>query len=654
VITLRLVGAALGLGSGFFAATASGANPALPVIPSQTFYITNYGAVGDGVATNTVAIQNALNAAANSALHGGTVEITAGTFLSGPLTLASGINLRLDAGAVLRMLPYGQYPGGIVSPPNFINGSSLHDVEISGPGAIDGQGLPWWQIAGTNSSANRPAMVNLSACTRVLIQEATFSNSPSPHLVVKGRAGNVTIQGVTIRAPSSHDPVNPSHNTDAIDLAETNCVIRDCDISVGDDNVAIGSSASASADILVTNCVFGEGHGVSIGSYTSGGVSNLTVIDCTFTNTDQGIRLKSDRDRGGLVRNLGYYNLGMGNVMYPILIYCSYTNTVSTFRLLNNVTPAIAATYPSNAVTSKTPIYRDIVISNVTGSAQSGRRAGLIWGLPEMSLSNLSLARVNLTGSKPFGIYYAQNVELRDARLSTPSNVTNVSFYNARLTFTNSAPDTNALVLDGFTTNGIGNALALFNTTASLQNTNALASSPGVTLGASTLAIGNYLALAPASVLNFALGTQPATVTVSKGLRVDGEINVSAGAGFGPGAYTLFTYGSGLAWGAPSLGSVPAGFSCSLDTNTVGQVRLVVQRQPSLTPVKLGLQAEPDQLRLTWPADHIGWRLQMQTNADRLGLTGNWFDVAGAAETNLVYIPLVETFGSVFLRLVYP
>ena len=46
--------------------------------------------------------------------------------------------------ALLRMLPYDQYPGGIVSPANFINGSSLHDIEISGTGAIDGQGSPWW------------------------------------------------------------------------------------------------------------------------------------------------------------------------------------------------------------------------------------------------------------------------------------------------------------------------------------------------------------------------------------------------------------------------------------------------------------------------------------------------------------------------------
>jgi hypothetical protein len=58
-------------------------NPALPVIPDNIFNATNYGAMGDGITTNTAAIQSAINAA-NSA-HGGIVEIPAGIFLSGPI-----------------------------------------------------------------------------------------------------------------------------------------------------------------------------------------------------------------------------------------------------------------------------------------------------------------------------------------------------------------------------------------------------------------------------------------------------------------------------------------------------------------------------------------------------------------------------------------
>src|SRR4051794_8875859 len=88
-------------------------NPTLPAIPANTFYITNYGALGNGVFTNTTAIQSAISAA-NSA-GGGTVRVTSGVFLSGPITFANNLNLQLDPGATLLMLPFDKYPGGITS-----------------------------------------------------------------------------------------------------------------------------------------------------------------------------------------------------------------------------------------------------------------------------------------------------------------------------------------------------------------------------------------------------------------------------------------------------------------------------------------------------------------------------------------------------------
>src|ERR1039458_10439955 len=83
--------------------------PTLPTINTNNVVnITNFGAVSSTTLTNTTAIQNAINAASaggtTNGLSGGTVEIPAGTYLSGPLTLANNINLQLDSGAILRML----------------------------------------------------------------------------------------------------------------------------------------------------------------------------------------------------------------------------------------------------------------------------------------------------------------------------------------------------------------------------------------------------------------------------------------------------------------------------------------------------------------------------------------------------------------------
>jgi polygalacturonase len=403
--------------------------PALPVIPTNHFSIAQYGAVGDGMATNTSAIQAALDAAKGAG--GGTVVIPKGVFLCGPIQLASSVNLQLEAGAVLRMLPLEKYPGGTVSPADFITASRVHDISITGSGTIDGQGAPWWPFA-RQAGARRPRMIAIRSCERVLIEGVRLTDSPMFHIAMSG-VSDVTVRGVTIRAPASTDPVNPSHNTDACDVSGKRVLIQDCDVSVGDDNFTCGGGTS---DVLITNCTYGYGHGVSIGSPTRGGVSNLTVVNCTFNNTDCGIRIKSDRDRGGLLRNLRYENLSMTNVGIPILIYAAYAATNREFRALQVLTPEIAARYPAAPVTETTPIYRDIVFRNISATAKAGNRAGLIWGLPEMAVSNVVLERVNIRADKPFGVFGAQNVQLKESQIITPEGVNRLSATNAQIVVT--------------------------------------------------------------------------------------------------------------------------------------------------------------------------------------------------------------------------
>src|SRR5208283_2121473 len=145
-------------------------------------------------------------------------------------------------------------------------------------------------------------------------------------------------------------------------------LIQNCYISDGDDNIEIGGSGGPAADVTVTNCAFGTGHGVSIGSITSGGVHDLTVINCTYNGTGYGIRMKSDNDRGGLVQNLKYCNLTMTNVGYPIVIYSYYNENGTPY----NVSPQAAMNQPSTPVAATTPIWRNILISNLTATATTG------------------------------------------------------------------------------------------------------------------------------------------------------------------------------------------------------------------------------------------------------------------------------------------
>jgi polygalacturonase len=136
---------------------------------------------------------------------------------------------------------------------------------------------------------------------------------------------------------------------------------------------------------------------MSIGSETTGGVRRLTVQHCTFQDTVSGLRIKSARDRGGLVEDISYSDITMKDVKIPINI-CSYY-------------PKTPKEDDAQSLTSHTPIFRRIRISNLT--ATSPGSAGLIIGLPEQPVSELVLENVRLSAPVGLTIRNAKSVELR-------------------------------------------------------------------------------------------------------------------------------------------------------------------------------------------------------------------------------------------------
>jgi hypothetical protein len=72
------------------------------------------------------------------------------------------------------------------------------------------------------------------------------------------------------------------------------------------------------------------------------------------------------------------------------------------------------------------------------------------------------------------------------------------------------------------------------------------------------------------------------------------------------------------------------------------------------TPTNITTVVSGSTLTLSWPADHTGWRLQVQTNLVSLGLGTNWSDVPGSTLVNSVNVTLDPANGTVFYRMVYP
>ena len=550
-------------------------SPQLPNIPAGIYYVTNYGAIGDGISTNTTAI-NAAALDAGTTNSGGTVVIpfvagTSNVYLSGPIVLKNKTRLQVDTNVILRMLPYNQYP----NLNSFISaGSNPSDVEISGSGTIDGQATTagWWDGRSTSS---RPYLVNLSHGARIWIHDVTLTRSPKMHIVIgSGSSTDITIQGITISTDSGD-----SYNTDGIDLTGKYELVRDCNISCGDDVIAI---TSTSHDILVTNCNFGTGHGMSFGSDTGpGGISNVMVINCTFNNTDNGIRIKSDNTSGGPVQNAYYYNLSMTNVNNGAIVIYGYYPGVSP----NNATPATAAAQPVTAVTGNTPVWHDIIISNLTATVAGSANAGILWGRTEMPLTNFILRHVNITAAKAFNVFNAYGVQFQDSTITTTtSNQKTLTIWNTGLILTNSLFTNYLFTVDGTNVNSGTNSLALYNALASTTGSNVFGVNP-ITVSGATLTVSNNLVLPGTTVLNFTLGTSNSQVVVSSNLTLNSTINITKGAGFGAGSYTILAYrAAGTLSGTPVLGATPGRWVCSIDTNTAGQVKLLVQLPSNSSP----------------------------------------------------------------------
>lgn len=364
----------------------------LPNIPSTQYVITEaiYGGSTSNL-DNAAAINAAINAA--NAAGGGTVVIPANAspFYSGPITMKNNVNLRISAGATLQLMPYGNgngvpagsYPnsGTADSYTTFIYGENLSNIAISGGGTIEGNGSAWW-TAFDATGIGRPGIIRFKACDKVLVTDITIQNAPNVSITMgksgSGRGYNGTIKNVTVMAPET------APNTDALDVWYWDGLdVLNCKFSVGDDNVAVDAN---SQNIKIKNSAFGEGHGVSVGSYTSN-VNNVFVDNCSFNGTSNGFRLKSAIDRGGNESTFYYSNVTMINVSTPFAITSWYPKEPT----------ADPSTLPLGTVTSTTPTWKNITFKNIT--VTNSTNAGMIYGLPESLISNVVFDNVKISAS---------------------------------------------------------------------------------------------------------------------------------------------------------------------------------------------------------------------------------------------------------------
>jgi len=375
------------------------------VITTKICDARTYGAKADGVTKDTKAIQAAIDDC-TKAKDGGTVTLSGGTFLSAPIVLKDNVTLNLAAGATLLGSPdHNDYPQlEVFRAPgrqSLVSADHAKNIAITGDGVIDGNGDSWWTEARATpgsgivgSGVFRPRLVVFNYCQHIRMEGVTVQNSPSWQ-IVPYYSDDIVIRNIKVLAPY------PSPNTDAIDpFSSSNIVIDHVYADTGDDNIAIKSGEinspgpdSPSRDITITDCTFDHGHGLSIGSEIAGGAQNIHAERIHFKGTDQGIRIKSARDRGNDVSNLSFKDLTMEGVKTAILITEYYPH------------PAPEGEVPAEPVQRLTPKFHDITIENV--SATGSNSAGTIVGLPESPVLGLTMKNVHIAAKTGISIAYA-------------------------------------------------------------------------------------------------------------------------------------------------------------------------------------------------------------------------------------------------------
>lgn len=364
-----------------------------------------FGAKADGVTKDTAAIQKAIDTC--SAQGGGTVTLSAGTYLSAPIVLKSHVTLHLDKGATLMGSPdHADYPArtefrepGLQS---LISANGAANIAITGEGTVDGNGATWWTMARAikdtgilGSDHPRPRLVVLEHCKHVLLEGVTFQNSPMWQ-IVPYYSDDVVIRNVRVLAPP-HAP-----NTDAIDpFSSTNVLIDHVFADVGDDDIAIKSGAinspgpdAPSKNITIRDCTFLHGHGVSVGSELAGGAQNILVERVKMDGTDNGIRVKANRDRGNDVSHIVFRDMQIQNVKYGLIISEYYPKVFPQ--------PGEKA----QPIGRLTPHFHDITVEDVT--ITGAKFAGAIVGLPEVPMPGIVLKDVSISAKKGMVIGYAQ------------------------------------------------------------------------------------------------------------------------------------------------------------------------------------------------------------------------------------------------------
>ncbi len=393
----------------------------MPSATNHRFDVRSFGAAGDGRATDTAAIQAAIDAC--HASGGGRVMVPPGVFRSGALQLRSNVRFHLEAGAVLQGTErLADYPV-----PHLLSAADAENVTLEGRGTIDGCGPAYWfpkpggrdpnfkperqtwgEIAGFWwDYAERPEqMVRFTRCRNVRVSGVTLRNAPFWTLHVLN-SRDVSIRDVTI--------LNPLHgpNTDGIDIDSSHDVmVSHCRIVTGDDGIVIKNSRSdlgSVAEVPAGPTDSPERHRAAVRPPEPGrGCRNIAVTNCVITTTCNAFKIGTEsRDP---FENVVFSNSVLVNdelepglralcgIAIEMVDGASLAGVVCSNIAMQNVRAPFFIRLGNRGTGQDRPVpgtLSDVLIENVT--ARGATIACPIVGIPGHLVRGVTLANVRVT-----------------------------------------------------------------------------------------------------------------------------------------------------------------------------------------------------------------------------------------------------------------
>lgn len=278
-----------------------------------------YGAVGNGVALDTAALQRAINAASGT---GGSVVLSRGTFLSGTLTLGSNMTFYVDSSAtLLGTTSSAEYPTQSPNTGNtqlsncrraLLYAPNTTLLNLDGGGTIDGQG-----DAFKGAESLRPMLIWAVGSDHFTVQNLYLKKGAVWGLVSM-ETDHVLINNVNLQSDGiTHDGIDL---VDGFDVVVQNVAVRS-----GDDAMCLKTGVRRGLDtVVIRDSMFsgsnGGSNGIKFGTASYGAFRNVTVED-SFVKDVQYAAMAVESRQGADVDSLRFSRITLSDVGTPFFVY---------------------------------------------------------------------------------------------------------------------------------------------------------------------------------------------------------------------------------------------------------------------------------------------------------------------------------------------